>query len=371
MKKKKIMFFAKNMVLGGVSKFSIEVSKNIDKTKYDVDIVTLDDSREYYDRELKKNGGKRVSICKNKDGNKGLIAANINFYKLLKKEKYDVLYYNTSSPWEIVKYIVPMWLSRPKNVIIHSHNSDTLTHNIVRFVASKISRIIINGIVDYRLACSDKAAEWIFGENREFIQINNGIEVEKYAFNENVRNKIRSEYGFSKETLVFGNVGRIEGQKNPVYLVDIFEAIHKLNEKSVLMLVGNGNMTNEIKSYVKRKGLEQAVIFTGPKNNANELYQAFDGFLLPSLFEGLPIAGVEAQTAGLLCFFSDTISRKADITGNVRFLSIEKSPEEWAKTVILELENYSRKDQSEAVKRAHFDIKDLVRDVEKVLEKCK
>lgn len=160
----------------------------------------------------------------------------------------------------------------------------------------------------------------------------NAICCEEYAYNEATRSKIRTQYQ-AEDKLVIGNVGRFSQQKNQMYLVDIFSEIRKIHKDSVLWLVGDGELRPQIEEKIKQLGLINSVKIFGMVDNTGELYQAMDVMVMPSLFEGLPMTGVEAQACGLPCVFSDTITREVDVMGSP-FLSLEESKAEWAKTAV-------------------------------------
>ena len=193
-----------------------------------------------------------------------------------------------------------------------------------------------------QLACSKEAGEWLFG-NTQFIVLNNGIDVSKYVFNQNIREEYRKILGFSDE-LVLGHVGRFSNQKNHNFLIDIFYEIIKINKKSKLILIGTGELENEIKEKVESLSLKEKVIFLGARADVNKIMQAMDVFILPSLFEGLPVVGVEAQASGLPCIISDTVSKDVKITDSVLQISLSLPPEEWGKKLIDFYETFERKD---------------------------
>lgn len=142
---------------------------------------------------------------------------------------------------------------------------------------------------------------------------------------------IREQYQL-QDKFVIGHVGRFDKQKNHSFLIDIFAEYKKKHKEAFLVLIGGGNI-KPIKEKIEILGLKEAVFFTGPINNTNEWYQAMDLFLMPSLWEGLPITGVEAQTSGLPCIFSDTITSEINITEKNKFVSLEASLDKWIEAI--------------------------------------
>ena len=165
-----------------------------------------------------------------------------------------------------------------------------------------------------------------------------------------------------------GHVGRFSYQKNHEFLIEIFNEIHKILSEAELLLIGDAvedkTYLNKAKQKVKDLGLEENVKFLGIRNDVPELMQTMDCFVLPSRFEGLPMVGIEAQAAGLPCYFSDVITEEVKITDLVNFISLNKSPKFWAKEVI-KSRNFKRKDISNKIIEAGFDINTEINKIEK------
>ncbi len=244
--------------------------------------------------------------------------------------------------------------------IIHSHNSRG-ADNFIKRARNYLLNLPIKKISNSYVACSDKAADFLFGKslvdnNKAFI-LNNAIDTSKYAYDVNLRHKLREKMNIN-DSYVIGHVGRFCNQKNHVFLIEIFNAIHNHNPDTILMLIGEGELIDKIKEKVHILDLDDSVIFMGLRNDVNELMQVMDVFVLPSLFEGLPVVGIEAQTAGLPCVFSNSITNKADLTGKVSFIELNDEIEIW-KSKILEFRNKPRNvDNIEKIKSAGFDIKE-------------
>ena len=233
----------------------------------------------------------------------------------------------------------------------HSHNTRPKYHNwkdVIKEIYSKR----VEKYSDYALACGKKAGNWLF-PNKTFIVLNNAIAVEKFQFNQNIRTKIRKEFEIEKN-FVLGTVGRITFQKNPFGILEIVEKICKSNTNVKLLWIGEGELESEIKNKIREEKLSDYIIMTGVCHNVNELLQAMDVFLLPSLFEGLPVVCIEAQAAGLPCFISDTVSFETDVTGLCRFISLANY-EIWAKE-ILKANITCRRNTKKEIMNAGYDI---------------
>ena len=177
---------------------------------------------------------------------------------------------------------------------------------------------------------------------------------------------MRRSLGISEDMLLVGHVGRFVLQKNHIFLLEAFKDVLAERENVVLILVGVGELKSQIEEIVEKNGLSRNVKFLGERSDVNELFQAMDIFVLPSLYEGLPFVGVEAQASGLKCLFADTITREADITGNVEFLPLEK--DEW-KNKIVNHQYYERKNVAKDIECAGYNIKATAEIVQKIFNR--
>lgn len=215
-------------------------------------------------------------------------------------------------------------------------------------------------------ACGYEAGDWLYGKNNreKVIIMNNAIDAEEYSYDESRSLDMKQKLGVGGKTVI-GHVGRFFAQKNHTFLIDIFKKIHDKDPNTVLLLVGGGELDdilmNRMKEKVKILGLENSVQFLGVREDVADILQAFDLFLLPSLFEGLPVTMIEAQAAGLPCVISDKVPIQCDITGNVKVVSLEDSTDKWANVVLKYIDNYKRTNTFEKIKENGFDINENVK----------
>lgn len=168
--------------------------------------------------------------------------------------------------------------------------------------------------------------------NRKFCVINNAIAPKKFEFNEKHREEIRKEFGIEKEEILIGNIGRLSQQKNQTILLEIAKELIKKNVKFKIIIVGDGPLENELKLKREKYNLEKQVFFVNTRNDVYKFYSAFDLFVLPSIYEGLPVVSVEAQCNGLPCLFSNTITEEVKINDNIEFLPIN-CIEKWVEKI--------------------------------------
>ncbi|MDU4892215.1 MAG: glycosyltransferase family 1 protein [Clostridium sp.] len=244
-----------------------------------------------------------------------------------------------------------------ENLIAHSH-ATMYSDKKLNAIRNYFLCIPLKKWANRYFACSNAAGEFLYGkkavEDGNVLVLNNAIDCNKFKFNVQVRTSVRKELNIEGKFVV-GNVGRFNKQKNHSFLIKIFSEIKKINGNSILLLIGEGPLKEGIKEKVKKLGLENDVIFLGQRSDVEQLLQAMDVFLLPSLYEGLPVIGVEAQATGLPCFMTDTITKEVNIN-NVQYFSLNENVIELAKKIIDFCETYERCNQNEKVAKAGFDI---------------
>lgn len=343
---------------GGVESVVMNYYRHIDRDKIQFDFICDDDSTDIPYDEIKKLGGKVILIPPYQK----VFSYHFKLKKVLKDGGYKIVHshINTLS-------VFSLFAAKCAGVpvrIAHSHsttNKKEKKKNLLKQVLRPFSKVFAT---DY-MCCSELAGRWLFGDKEydkgNVYLLNNAIDLDKFKYDEKVRKAKRKELNIADDTLVIGHVGRFVEQKNHRFLIDIFNEVYKQNENSILLLVGQGPLMAEINEKVKKLGLEKYVKFLGQRNDVNMLYQAFDVFLLPSLYEGLPVVGVEAQATGLLCIFSDDMTKETKVLATTKFLSLEQSSKEWANNIIKENKKFKRLDSKKEMTNKNFNIDEEVR----------
>lgn len=364
MKKTKVLYFVDRMRHGGIQQLAVEIARNLPED-IQMDFLVLNDGQTYPLEETIKKFGLTLYkvdawIYKPTD--------YINYYKKLNQffiehHDYDAVHINTSSKNFLIlklakKYKIPLRIA-------HSHNTGFQTQSKAQILMGNIFKPLLKKYATHYFACSTLAGEWLFGKTNvkkgKVKIIHNAVDYEKFKINTEKRNEIRQELNIESK-LVISNVGRFTTQKNHTFLIDIFYEIYKKNNNAVLMLIGNGEKEDEIKKKVEKLGIQNSVLFMGHRNNVNELMQAMDVFVMPSIYEGLPVVGIEAQAAGLPCFMSkDVITDEVKIADNVKFISLNDNAEKWADEILSS--DLTRKDNEIALKKAGYFIEDMVKEL--------
>lgn len=308
------------MDLAGQETFIMNLYRNIDRKKVQFDFVVHSDKRGYYDDEIEKLGGRIYRIT---PISKNIFKHMKELKQVVKENKYNIVHRHTASSIVFIDLLVAKKCG-VKYRIVHSHNTSS-----GKGIINKIFRTFLNYYSNYKFACSQDAGLWLYGKNRKFEIIKNGIDIEKFKFSKIIRDKIRKEYNI-QDKFVVGNVARFNEQKNHIFLLEVFNEIQKKNENAILLLVGEGEKEIEIRKKIQELKIEKKVIILGVKNNINEILQAMDVFLFPSIFEGLPVALIEAQASGINIFASDTITKDVDVTETINYLNLNLSFKTWA-----------------------------------------
>ena len=305
---------------GGVESVIMNYYRHLDHSKVQFDFICDEDSTRIPYDEIKKLGGRVFLVPKYQNFPKYLKALE----KLFKENKYRIVHANINT-----LSVFPLYAAKKVGVpvrISHSHstsNPKEWSRNLIKNILRPFSK---RYATDY-FACSEIAGRYLFG-NKAFDQgevkiIHNAIDVDKFKFDEAARKKLRQEFGIKDSTVVIGHVGRFVQQKNHTFLVDVFKEYHKKNPDSKLLLVGSGPLEDEIKKKVERLDLEDSVLFLGQRDDINKLYSVMDVFCLPSLYEGLPVVGIEAQATGLPTIFSNRISKEVIVSSYAKIVSIQ------------------------------------------------
>lgn len=318
MKKRIIIVISTAFVpTGGLAGVVMNYYRRIDKTGLQIDIASTNEAPAVLTEELIKYGGHYY--CLGKRAN--VLAYFLNLYKLCKG--YDILHVNGNSATTVIEHLAAK-LAGVKRRINHNHNS-ICNHKIM----SNMAYPLFNKLVTDRVACSDLAGNWLYGEGN-FVILKNAIDIVKYQYNHDVRKKTRKIFSIEDGCIVLGHVGKINKQKNHLYLIRIFAEYKKLNQNSKLLLVGDGDMRLMAEDLVDKLCLSDSVIFAGLRTDIPELLQIMDFFVFPSLWEGLPLSVLEALSSGLPCIISDHITRSIMIGPNIHSLQIESEPKVWA-----------------------------------------
>ena len=310
------------MVGGGVEAVVMNYYRHIDRSRVQFDFLVDEDSAFVPREEIGSLGGRVFEVPPYQRP----FAYARSLESLFADEGWPIVHSHVNA-----LSVVPLRGAARAGVpvrIAHSH-STAGKGEPVKNALKRLLRTQANRYPTHRLACSRYAGEWLFGEGAGFDVLYNAIELDRFPFNAEVRAEARADLGLVGDELAVGHVGRFMAQKNHTFLLDAFAEVAARRPDAVLLLVGAGELRSFVECRAAERGLAGRVRFLGQRDDVERLYQAFDAFALPSLYEGLGLVGVEAQRAGLPCLLSDAITREVDVTGTVRFLPIDE-PSAWA-----------------------------------------
>lgn len=360
-----------SMSPSGIGNFIMNIYRNIDRDKVQFDFIVHEHREVSFDEEILALGGKLYYVTRKS------VSPVRNFKEIrevVKQGHYGIVFRHTDTATVALDLLACKW-GGAKRRIPHSHSTSTGNQRM-----HKIFRPMLNCLATERFACSQDAGKWLYGK-KKFEVIWNGIRIDRFAFSMDKRNKIRRELGLS-DSYVFGHVGNFLPVKNHLFMLEVFAQIHEKNADAKLLFVGDGALRNQIEEKTESLGLKDCVILTGVRNDTDLLLQGMDVFLFPSNYEGMPIALVEAQAAGLKCLVSDVITDDVIVTKNVTKMSLSRPACDWADTALqLAKEGFAeayeagdvqqgpckgREDTSPQIAAGGFDVKDLAKRYERI-----
>lgn len=350
--------------LGGAESRIMDLYRCMDREEIQFDFLVHAEcvearKAEYYDEEIKSLGGRIFALPKFK-------VYNYIQYKKAIKDFFKV-HHEFALVQGHMTSTASIYLPAAKKAGIPigaAHARSAGVDKGVKGIVTRLLRLPLLKRADYCFACSKEAGAAVFGRKWEKSQkamvLPNAIALEKYIYNEEMRDKLRKELGI-EDCFVIGHVGRFHYAKNHEYLLEIFSSLHAgmkdRNVRAVLLLLGDGAGMESVRQQAEAFGLEADVLFMGNKKDVENYYQAMDFFVFPSRFEGLPGTVVEAQAAGLRCMISDKITPEAGLCRLAHYESIDEPADMWAE-YILENASYVRSDMYETIKEAGFDVKE-------------
>ncbi|MBQ6217596.1 MAG: glycosyltransferase [Erysipelotrichaceae bacterium] len=345
----KVLEMIASLNYGGSQAMIVNLCKAMDKNKVQCDFI-VDHPELMGMKDIVESLGSKIYIMPTFKGTnlKEVKDAWDSFFT--EHPEYQILHSHSRSYASIY---LPIAKKHGLKTIIHSHN--TSNGKGLTAMVKNLLQYPLRNRADYFIGCSKEAGEWLFGEKvvkgDRFYVLNNAIDTDRFTYDESVRNKYRKLFHL-KDEKVFIQVGRMSEQKNYLFTLDVFSEYLKNDPDARLFLVGNGELRDQIDSKISELGLQNNVTVLEYRNDVNCLLQMADVFLMPSLFEGLSVAAVEAQASGIKCLLSDQCDRNVNITGLCEFLPLKK--ETWVNRMNedVSLRLYTKED----IIKAGFDV---------------
>lgn len=314
---------------GGKKNLVMEYYRHIDRSQVQMDLICNSDSNSIPYEEWKELGGEVHVI----PSNSHLFVHMSQLYRVLKIGNYDIVhgYDNTLNVFAMVLAKFAGIKVRINESISMAHKGEYKTY--IKMALKTVSKLCAT----HYMANGAEGGKFQFGEKAfnsgKVAVFKSAINVKDNGYDEALRNATRERHGWQND-VVYGFIGRFEMQKNPLFMIKIFSEILKRQQNARLVIIGHGGMLNKMNALIDELGLNDRVENLGKTENIRQYYNAFDAFLLPSLYEGLPVVGVESQACGLPIFFSDEIPPESSACEMGRFISLKNSPAQWAEQII-------------------------------------
>ena len=365
----KVLVFGMTENPGGVESFLMNNYRNINSHKIHFDFLCNTINKIAFEDEILKNNSRIFNIYpRRKDPFRFRKELNDFFRK--HANEYNCIWINLNTLVNI-DYLKVAKKYGIKRIIVHSHNSRNMDTGFKGYITQKLHNLHKRQLQKYATdywACSSFAAKWFYTNDllKKVKIIKNAIDVNNFSFNEKKRQSLRQKLHL-ENNLVIGNVGRLHFQKNQMFILDVLSYLVKLNPKVKLVLVGQGPDKEKLENSVNELNLQKYIIFAGVQDDIQEWLSTFDLFIFPSLFEGLGIAGLEAEANGLSIYASDkVIPQELKINSNFKFLDLGKGPQFWAHQI--EKSNFERENQETIEKNfqnSGYSIESSVQKLEK------
>ena len=338
---------------GGAETFLMKVFRALPED-YKLDFIVFR-SNGIYESEVVSLGGK---IYKVPTHSEHPLRAFRSIYNIVKNNKYKNILKLSDTPIGVFD-LVAARMAGAKHLCVRSCNAASDCSR-VKTIINTVLRPLFNYLAKVKVAPSELAGRFTFGDT-EFDKGNvtilrNGLNLSEYQFDKEKREIIREKYQIQNK-FVIGNVGRFTSQKNHAFLLDVFREITKQNPDAILLLVGDGELKQQLVEKAKQIGVYDKIVFAGLQKDVVAYYSAMDVYVHTSLYEGMPNTIIEAQATNLNCLISDTITREANVTGLVSYLPL-KDPQIWASQVKSTKMN-NRQGISEEMCRNGYSIDDV------------
>lgn len=340
---------------GGAETMVMNYYRKLDKSKIQFDFLVHREERGAYEDEIEAMGGRIYRMIP-------IYPQNFGKYKKMLREfftqhrEYRIIHSHMS---ELGYFAFREAKAQGVPVrICHAHNAP---HGWdLKMVMRNYFKRRMMPYITHMFVCGEESGDWLFGsENRDrFVQMNNAIDAERFRYSPKIEKELRIELGIEKK-FVIGHVGRFYSQKNHKFLLEIFQAILKRRPESILILIGDGELKEEVEKEAVRKGIRNHIKFLGVRSDIDRIMQCLDAFVFPSLFEGLGIVLIEAQAAGVRCYTSkDVVPKEAKVTSLLEYLDLKSSADSWAEDILRGTKGYKKEDTYDLIAKNGYDIND-------------
>ena len=360
----KVAFISDKLIYGGIERFFINYLKNYDfKDEFEIDVIYSGECDDEI-RDQFLSCGVNIIECTNNIDHMNKYYRELR--KLFKKNKYDVIHCNF-----LHDNFIPLFAgirAHVKKRIVHVHTDMSLkydanrTNILIRF-DRKIRVFLGKLFATERLACSEEAGKKAFGKNYKIIY--DAINIDNFKYNEQIRKTTRKSLGYKPHDHVYGFVGRLNNNKNPLHAMKVFEAIEQIDKSARFLIIGAGSLKEEILNMIHKKSKYKQI---DPVDNINDYYSAMDVLIYPSFTEGLGLVSIEAQCNSLPVVASDTIPRTTKISNYINYLPLKDDVNVWAQ-VLYSYASCNRKEIVYNNNYSNYNIKEKAKELFDIYKK--
>lgn len=354
---KRLLCLISGMNAGGAETFLMKIYRQLDKSRYQMDFCINVPDKCFYEDEIAAMGG-RIYRIPSKSQNRKEFARQLS--QLVRENRYESVLRVTSNAAGFMDLKIAKRAGAKICAARSSNSSDGAGWK--PWLAHRMGRLLYGGYVDVKFAPSDLAAQYTFGKKAyrdgKVTILHNAVDLDIFHYDASGRETVRCDLGVDGDTLLVGHVGRLSTQKNHGFLLRVFETLLQDRPNSKLVLVGTGELEQQLRTQVDELGLKANVIFAGVRQDIPQVLSAMDVFVFPSLYEGMPNTVIEAQATGLPCVIADTITREADITGLVQYLPLTVPETDWARSALAAADT-ERRDTRQDFINNKYDIQSI------------
>lgn len=349
---------------GGLEIYIMNIYRNLDRSRLQFDFLVYGDSSIAFSDEISQLGGRIHRVPRRR---KHPVKHYLSIRKIFGENAYNGLYYQCNRKLQTIELFRLAKKYGIQKRVLHSHNMSDMARSKFVKLREKVTELSYDKYITDYFACSDQAGRWMF-HNRNFTVMNNSIDTNAFKYDECTRTAMRNKLNISTDTVVLGTVGRLAYQKNPEFIVEVFNDYHRINPNSVFIHIGDGEERSKIEHMIENYGLSNSYYLMGTQNNVADYLNAMDIFIFPSRYEGFGIVLIEAQAVGLHIIADTSVPRASKVSDLVVYMDSLDS-KTWAKEVeriANRIEN--RIDMSKVVDEKGFGINSLTRKIQTFFE---
>lgn len=339
----------------GIETFIMNVYRNIDRSLIQFDFLCYKSLPGDYDQEIRDLGGSHYYISNDKFNYKSKLmyfGMYQKYREAFKKINPSIIHIHGHHAFDLWIIVMAARAASIENIIVHSHNTYAPHPALNKLFSKRLNKVT-------KLACGIDSGKWLFGNNTDFKVIYNGVDTNKFSFSKGKRDMIRRELNIDTNKHVILHVGRFEEQKNHKFIIEVFNEYYKKYPETILLLVGDGILKDEIEKKVSKMKCHENVRFMGIRSDVDSIMSSGDLFLMPSLFEGFPVTGIEALSCGLPCVFSTSVTKEIHVDSYVKFVDLWDRVDEWVDNIhklILTTNGKNRLELQKVVRKRKYDI---------------